>query len=217
MLHGLSYVFSTPALESAVSPRSSGLGALVATEVVLFFIQKKNWNGKRFGYFCCSDFARFAYLFLVSLFYPCPALSACTLVLLFCSCLLNTMEPCWVGRFGESSLSELYQKGEMPGNWSQRACIGVYTWVYWSWTEVGELCPEVQYGLTEVCRWSRTGLGQIFWPLASLLQVPFAPLGWGVPQAVAEPCRILTISQIWNSSPCCKHAFSLWLRSTKYG
>lgn len=42
VFQGLSYIFSAPALELDVSPRSSGVGVPVATEVVLFLIQKKN-------------------------------------------------------------------------------------------------------------------------------------------------------------------------------
>lgn len=42
VFQGLSCIFSAPALGSYVSPRSSGVGVPVATEVVLFLIQKKN-------------------------------------------------------------------------------------------------------------------------------------------------------------------------------
>lgn len=38
MLQGVSCIFSAPAPELDVSPRSSGLGVLIATEVVLFLI-----------------------------------------------------------------------------------------------------------------------------------------------------------------------------------
>lgn len=87
-----------------------------------FIFNTGEWSGKRLHYFCCSDFVRFEkHLCLVPRLYWLAPLSACIFIPVFSSCLLNTTEPSWIGRFREQSAQAVYRKPAIPGSWSQRS------------------------------------------------------------------------------------------------
>lgn len=93
VFQGLSYIFSAPALELDVSPRSSGVGVPVATEVVLFLIQKKNEVVKGFITFVVQISLDLKSISVWYLAFTGLHHSAYIFIPLFSGCLLNTTEP----------------------------------------------------------------------------------------------------------------------------
>ena len=132
------------------------------------FNTEEEWSGKRFHYFCCSNFVRFEkYLCLVPRLYWLAPLSACIFIPLFSGCLLNTTEPSWVGLFREQSTQAVYHKRVILGSWSQRS-------LYWGTNLDGLELMGGQWNVAWIDwdtwmlkNWFGINLGDIGLPLAS--------------------------------------------------